>query len=261
MAHLIDYDKIMYQLSHGHKISIKLLMLLRYENYSSVYTNNLHIPVEIFKYIISFLDYYPSSIAKLALVSKGLYLHIDLQHLYLRYQQIGIDYVNIIGGKYTLCNISTEKQSYELCLKVIKKNGMALKNVKIQTEQICLEAVRQNGYALQYVRNQTEQICLDAVRQTSFALYYVHNQTEQICLEAVRLNGYALQYVLNQTEQICLEAVRQNGYALQYVRNQTEQICLEAVKNDGLSLQYVQNRTDQIYLEAVKQNILAQVLW
>jgi hypothetical protein len=239
MAHLIDYNKIMYQLSHGHKISIKLLMLLRYENYSSVYTNNLHIPVEIFKYIISFLDYYPSSIAKLALVSKGLYLHIDLRHLYLRYRQIRIDYDNILRGKYTLCDISTEKQSHELCLKVIKKHGMALKNIKNQTEQLCLEAVRQNGFALQYVHNQTEQICLEAVRNSCFALQYVHNQTEQICLEAVRLNGYALQYV----------------------RNQTEQICLEAVKNDGLALQYVQNRTEQIYLEAVKQNILAQALW
>ena len=51
-----------------------------------------------------------------------------------------------------------ENQSTELCLEVVKQNGLALKYVKEQTEEICLAAVKQNGMALQYVREKTSKI-------------------------------------------------------------------------------------------------------
>jgi hypothetical protein len=51
-----------------------------------------------------------------------------------------------------------ENQSTELCLEVVKQNGLALKYVKEQTDEICLAAVQQNNKALQYVKDQTSKI-------------------------------------------------------------------------------------------------------
>jgi hypothetical protein len=44
-----------------------------------------------------------------------------------------------------------DMQNAEQCLLAVKQNGLALKNVHIQTPEICLEAVKQNGLALQFV--------------------------------------------------------------------------------------------------------------
>lgn len=55
----------------------------------------------------------------------------------------------------------------------VQKNGMALKNIKDQTEELCMAAVRQNGCALKYVQNQTLEICLEAIRQTPIAANYM----------------------------------------------------------------------------------------
>ena len=44
------------------------------------------------------------------------------------------------------------ERTEEMQLSAVKKNGLALGNVKIQTEEMCLAAVRQNGLALEYVK-------------------------------------------------------------------------------------------------------------
>ena len=124
----------------------------------------------------------------------------------------------------------------DLCLKVVKHNGIVLNCVKEQTYEICLEAVKQNGLALQYVKEQTREICLEAVKQNGLALQYVKEQTREICLEAVKQNGFALDYVKEQTLEICLEAVKENGYSLYYVKEQTREICLTASKHISLIL-------------------------
>ena len=46
-----------------------------------------------------------------------------------------------------------KKQTPEICLAAVKRNGYALAFVKEQTKEICLEAVKQNGYALRYVKD------------------------------------------------------------------------------------------------------------
>src|SRR5436189_219038 len=82
-----------------------------------------------------------------------------------------------------------KKQTHDICLKVIKRDGLAIKYVKDQTSELCIIAVKQNGLALEHVRNQTYDICLEAVKQNGKALSYVQNRTEEICLEAVKQNG------------------------------------------------------------------------
>jgi hypothetical protein len=93
-----------------------------------------------------------------------------------------------------------------------------LKFIKKQSNDICLEIVKKDGWALQYVKEQTDPICWAAVRNHSFAIMYVKNQTEEICLAAVKQNGNTLKYVKNQTKAICLEAVKRNSEAFCYVK-------------------------------------------
>ena len=64
-----------------------------------------------------------------------------------------------------------------------------------QTPEICLAAIKRDGWALIFVHNQTPEICLAAVNQNGGALKHVHNQTPEICLAAVKQDSYALRYV------------------------------------------------------------------
>jgi hypothetical protein len=140
----------------------------------------------------------------------------------------------------------------ELCLEVVKQNGMALKFVKEQTPKICLEAVEQNGFALLYVKEQTPKICLEAVGDEGLALLYVKEQTPTICLTAVKRDGYALGNVKDQTPTICLAAVKTNGMALEYVKEQTPEICLAAVKTNGKALEFVKDKV--LYYDTVRSS-------
>ena len=181
----------------------------------------------------------------------GLYFcEINYLHLWIEYCGI-MEYVwnvtipedaKIKCNKFVIQNKQCIWDNYDLCLELIKQNGLNLKYIKEQTNKICLEAVKQNGHALQYVKEQTNELCLKAVKQNGYSLKYVKNQTDEICLEAVKQNGYALEYVKDQTNEICLEAVKQNGNVLQYVKEQTNEICLEAVKQNCDALEYVKNK-------------------
>ena len=171
---------------------------------------------------------------------------------------------------------SAVNRKYELALKRVKRNGLALKNIKKkdQTEEMCLMAVRQNEEALQYVKNQTEEMCLVAVSKNAWAFRHVKEQTEAICLSAVKQRGDALQLVENQTEEMCLIAVRSQNKDicvrssedvyniiwnpnLEYVKNQTKEICLEAVKVDRYTLLHVRDQTEEICVAAAKRDYRA----
>ena len=54
-------------------------------------------------------------------------------------------------------------------------NPKPLQNVAYQVEEICIKVVRRYGLALQYVEKQTDAICLEAVKQNGNSLQYVRN--------------------------------------------------------------------------------------
>ena len=80
---------------------------------------------------------------------------------------------------------------YEINLQKVKKNGVALRNVrafqyvKKQTHELCLAAVQKNGWALVYVKEQTHELCLVALQQDVRAFQYVKKQTHELCLAAL----------------------------------------------------------------------------
>ena len=129
------------------------------------------------------------------------------------------------------CNPHTlgciDRQLHEAVLEALKKNGLALRHVRIQTSEACLTAVKQNGNALGYV---TEDICTRR---------YYRREYEEICAAAVRQTGLALQFVREQTPDLCLTAVEQNGYALQYVKEKSAKICLTAIYQNSRATQFV----------------------
>jgi hypothetical protein len=51
----------------------------------------------------------------------------------------------------TINNIPHEFLDRNMCLHIVKYNGMELKNIPIKDKEICLEAVKKNKYALHYV--------------------------------------------------------------------------------------------------------------
>ena len=67
--------------------------------------------------------------------------------------------------------------NFEYYLKIVRKNGRALRFIDNKTPELCLEAVKQNGLALEFVEHQTPEICLEAVKQDGYALKYVKHQT------------------------------------------------------------------------------------
>ncbi|MCC0726694.1 DUF4116 domain-containing protein [Clostridioides sp. ZZV14-6045] len=148
----------------------------------------------------------------------------------------------------------TKEQLYNLSLIAVKQNGLALQFVKEQTPEICIKAVRDDGRALQFVKEKTEEICIEAVKQNGRALKYVNNQTDEICIEAVKKNGSNLYCVKNQTPEICIEAIRQKGWALmdvkwgelegKFSKEQLDEICVYALKQDKHLIKYIRNKEE-----------------
>jgi len=79
-------------------------------------------------------------------------------------------FLKMVGGKIADIKVLTGKDA----LKVVEKNGDALRYVKDQSEAVCLKAVESDGYALQYVKDQSEAVCLKAVEKNGDALQYVN---------------------------------------------------------------------------------------
>ena len=150
-----------------------------------------------------------------------------------------------------------ENQTRELCLEAVKQNGLAIQFAQHQNEMIYLSAVSQNGLSLKYIRNQTPTVCLKAVKQNHLAFAYVKNKTEDVCNEVVKVNGLALELIKIQTPQMCINAINQNPFALEFVIDQTPMICEEAIYRSGLTLEFVRDKTPDLCLLALQQSAQA----
>lgn len=129
---------------------------------------------------------------------------------------------------------------------ILKKDGLALANIKNQTEELCCIAVRQNGRALRYVHNQTEKICLAAVRSNALVLEYVENQTKRVITTALKKDGIAVQFLKEPSREYYTLAIESNPAAIQFVPQSTD-LCLLALKKDPQAFQYINDKTNQSY--------------
>ncbi|EGT3945313.1 TPA: hypothetical protein KOR49_002193 [Clostridioides difficile] len=153
-----------------------------------------------------------------------------------------------------------DKQTYEMCVEALRRDGMLLEHVKFdelnltkeQLYNLYLIAVKQDGFALKFIKEQTEEICIEAVKEYYLALEFVKEQTERICLEAVKECHTALFYIKQQTPEICIEAIKNNKNALCYVKNPTEDIYIEALKQDKLIIKYIKDKEKYLDMFNIK---------
>ena len=81
--------------------------------------------------------------------------------------------------------------NHDICLHIVKRNGLALEMVLNQTDDMCLAAVKNYGCALQFVNNKTQEICIEAVSKNKSAIEFVYADKEII------LNKVAHKKLLN----------------------------------------------------------------
>ena len=74
---------------------------------------------------------------------------------------------------------------HDMCLHIVKRDGLALEIVLNQTDDICLAAVRNCGRALQFVNNKTRDICIEAVAENKSAIEFVDVDKKSIFSEAM----------------------------------------------------------------------------
>ncbi len=187
-------------------------------------------------------------------------------------------------------------ECYELCLRAVKQNGLALQfiNDKFKEEHLCFVAVYQNGLALQFVSDEckTYDICYIACKENGLALQFISDKikksnprelfkraveqnyrviefvppeyrTIELYLIVVAKNGLYLEHVPeeNKLENMSKLAVRQNYRAIEFVplQHRTEELYQLVVQQNGLYLEHIpeKNKSFIVCLEAVKQNGLA----
>lgn len=78
-----------------------------------------------------------------------------------------------------LANVPVEWQTFDMCWKVIQRNPMMLREVKLiiekkKLEEIEMEAVRSNGFAIQYVANPSFVMYLSAVQSCGASIRYLY---------------------------------------------------------------------------------------
>ena len=90
--------------------------------------------------------------------------------------------------------------NHDICIKILKRNGLALKMINNQTYDMCMAAVKNNGRALQFVKNKTRDICIEAVMRDKSALEFVDDDRGPIHKEVMRRQDLKEQPCMGQCE-------------------------------------------------------------
>jgi hypothetical protein len=116
---------------------------------------------------------------------------------------------------------------------VLEQDNSLFDFIDEQSEELCVSLLKNNGLVLQYIKDKNQKYCYLAVQQNPLALQYVNkeNQTPELYQIAVRKNGLSLQYVKEQNHDICILAIRQNPIALEYVETQTDKLIKNIMDN------------------------------
>jgi len=118
-----------------------------------------------------------------------------------------------------------------------------IQNVYEQTEEMCLHVVKKDGLLLKHIKNQTDNIKRTALENNSHAFKYIHEQSYDDCTQAFSKNGLLLKLLHEKhfyTIKILKQAVEQNGMALKYIpfKYQTPEVCLTAIRNNIKAIRF-----------------------
>ncbi len=191
------------------------------------------------------------------------------------YQGIKTDNTSILNTVLNHCITDgqfTQIENYkEFCLRVLRKDGLALRYVDEEFPyDFYLTPVQENGFALEYVPKLTsgyEAVCIEAVKKTPFAVQYVRRYlpyeiNKKIFLTAVSLDGLALEYIFaaQNDVDVCLAAVKNNIFSLAFVEEDLRQQLIETGQaEDYLEKNYMSHVYFPPHEKAIVATFLARV--
>lgn len=169
----------------------------------------------------------------------------------------------------TLRDIDEKYITYEVCINMVRKNGLELKYVpnKHFTREICLEAVKQNGLSIQYINEIDLEICNEAIRNNYEALSMIpmRCRSKSLCdfafeidtdsviyfpeelrtidrIEKAFEKNKNLYYLLSEdrrTRKAKRNSLYYNGNLLKHMKNSPNGLCRIAINATPESIQYV----------------------
>ncbi len=151
-------------------------------------------------------------------------------------------------------NMDVEWQTQKICEYIVRKRPCDLKYVaeKFQTEELCISVLKINGLQLEHVKNKTLKMCLVAINNSSYAIRYVPDEfiTEELYLDLLKKSEHIFKQIKEPTYEMCHIAVSKAGYYLEHIPEHmiTYKLCKIAVKDTGYALRHVPEefRTDEI---------------
>lgn len=123
----------------------------------------------------------------------------------------------IIGNRFTQSDLSDP----DIALAMVCNYPYSIRDVR-QTEELCLSAVRKDGMTLEFIRAKTRSVCLEAIVQCPWALKFVPTDAEfysELAELAVKIDGDTIKLVDKkwQTEEMCRHAIFHNPRNIEYV--------------------------------------------
>lgn len=140
----------------------------------------------------------------------------------------------------------------------VKCNKFILSNKRSiwDNNDMCMEIVKKEGLFLHYVTNQTEEICIEAIKQNSISIGFVENQTHNVYCEFIKLDANNIKHIpeYELTDKLCEKLLKVNIDVLPFIKSPSEEMLIIIVQNDGMRLKDIKKQTQNICMEAVKQN-------
>lgn len=130
-------------------------------------------------------------------------------------------------------SVFVARADWKTALCILDQSNTLLQCERFQRDDLCLRMVRQDGLLLRYVKNKTKRICYEAVTQNGFALEFVPEQSHQICIAAIKQNKYAFKFIRELSVATCVEAARHNAEIVDYMRGQLREVVCAALICDG----------------------------
>jgi len=156
----------------------------------------------------------------------------------------------------------THEQTEEMCMEVVKRDGLCLRFVIKKTFALNLAAVKQDGRAIQYVRRQIPILCEEAIKSSRYAIKYIDRPSVELCMKSIEYNYTSLANIEKQTDELCWFALLIDPKAIAFVKNQKEEMCISVLRKEWRLLRVIKNQTRKVCLAAIKNNPdAAQYVW
>jgi hypothetical protein len=91
-------------------------------------------------------------------------------------------------------------QINSVCFIAVKKNGMALQFVRVQSEHLCRIAVMQNIAAIRFVSDRFLQImmCKELIQRDPYVVLAIDDPPEELVISAIRLDWRIIYELLDE---------------------------------------------------------------